>query len=115
MRGAAALRPNPRDRLRGKGMEKTNTARRLPIGAEAVATGGVHFRVWAPRRHRVELVFEAGPSGVELTPEGNGYFSGEVLSAALGPSTDFGSTTIRRPIPILPRASNRRGRTDRPR
>ncbi len=31
--------------------------RRLPIGAEVVPGGGVHFRVWAPARRRVEVVF----------------------------------------------------------
>ena len=32
--------------------------RRLPVGAEVQASGGVHFRVWAPRRKRVEVVLE---------------------------------------------------------
>ncbi|HEY4593275.1 MAG TPA: hypothetical protein VIJ61_12755, partial [Thermoanaerobaculia bacterium] len=31
--------------------------RRLPVGAE-IAPGGVHFRVWAPRCEKVEVVFE---------------------------------------------------------
>ena len=31
--------------------------RNLPIGAE-VTPEGVHFRVWAPSRQRVEVVFE---------------------------------------------------------
>ena len=31
-------------------------SRRLPIGAEALPSGGVHFRVWASRRHQVEVV-----------------------------------------------------------
>ena len=65
-------------------MENRKTTRRLPIGAETV-TGGVHFRVWAPRRRRVEVVFEAGSPGVKLAPEGSGYFSGEVSS--VGPGT----------------------------
>jgi 1,4-alpha-glucan branching enzyme len=39
-------------------MEATKPARRLPVGAEALPGGGVHFRVWAPRRRRVEVVFE---------------------------------------------------------
>ena len=33
-------------------------SRRLPVGAEPVMHGGVHFRVWAPGRQRVEIVFE---------------------------------------------------------
>jgi maltooligosyltrehalose trehalohydrolase len=45
----------------------------LPIGAEVVPEG-VHFRVWAPRRRRVEVVHDAGTA--ELEGEGDGYFSG---------------------------------------
>lgn len=48
--------------------------RRLPIGAEP-AGGGVHFRVWAPRRNRVDVVIE-GAKAVALDCEPNGYFSG---------------------------------------
>lgn len=46
---------------------------------------GVHFRVWAPKRQKVEVVFRdsAGPS--ELLDEGNGYFSG--LVEGVGPGT----------------------------
>jgi maltooligosyltrehalose trehalohydrolase len=63
-------------------------ARRLPVGAELVP-GGVHFRVWAPRRQRVEVVFErdAGPRRglalpvTRLAPNGGGYFSGTVAAA----------------------------------
>jgi maltooligosyltrehalose trehalohydrolase len=61
--------------------------RRLPVGAE-VAAGGVHVRVWAPRRERVEVVFEEAseewPVDFELTPEGDGYFSGLVPGAGAG-------------------------------
>ncbi len=35
--------------------------RRLPIGAEVLPSGGVHFRVWAPRQRTVEVVLQAGP------------------------------------------------------
>ena len=58
------------------------TQRRLPVGAEPVPEG-VHFRVWAPRRRKVEVVFEGRP-GVELTPEGDGYFSGLAPGAGAG-------------------------------
>jgi maltooligosyltrehalose trehalohydrolase len=68
---------------------------RLPIGAEVLATGGVRFRVWAPRCRAVEVVLEGeagsspheGESATALTPEGNGYFSGVVGSA--GPGTRY--------------------------
>lgn len=66
--------------------------RRLPVGAEPSPQGGVHFRVWAPRRRRVEVVIEGGtgwetersPQAVELAPERGGYFSGWVSEAAAG-------------------------------
>jgi 1,4-alpha-glucan branching enzyme len=53
------------------------TSRRLPIGAEVLADGEMHFRVWAPLRQKVEVIIE-GPranSVVEFEPEPNGYFS----------------------------------------
>src|SRR4051794_2541523 len=61
--------------------------RRLPVGAEPRPDGTTHFRVWAPRRRRVEVVAE-GPKGdvsrgTALTAEANGYFSG-VAAAASG-------------------------------
>ncbi len=57
-----------------------SVARRLPIGAEVAADGAVHFRVWAPKRRRVELVLAQEPGKPEvlpiaLRPEGDGYFS----------------------------------------
>src|SRR5438270_293210 len=44
---------------------------RLPVGAEPAPGGGVHFRVWAPRRKKVEVVYEPrgggwGYDGVDL-------------------------------------------------
>ena len=54
--------------------------RRLPVGAEIVDHGtGVHFRVWAPKRTRVDVML--GEQAVALTPEENGYFSGVAPSA----------------------------------
>jgi maltooligosyltrehalose trehalohydrolase len=56
--------------------------RRLPVGAEVRPGGGVHFRVWAPKCRKVEVVGEAkegsitGAKGFALQPEGKGYFSG---------------------------------------
>jgi maltooligosyltrehalose trehalohydrolase len=50
--------------------------------------GGAHFRVWAPKRKQVEVVFEGEarewPVECELTPEGDGYFSGLVEGAGAG-------------------------------
>ena len=59
-------------------LEATKLARRLPVGAEVLpGGGGVHFRVWAPRRRRVEVVFEGegAPRPLMLEEEGD-YFSG---------------------------------------
>ncbi len=56
--------------------------RRYPLGAEVVRDG-VHFRVWAPIRSRVELVVEGGPS-VPLESEDGGYFSAFVGDLADG-------------------------------
>src|SRR5262249_38746503 len=66
--------------------------RRLPVGADVLPSGGVHFRVWASRRQHVEVVLEGGPGhhpGAEpiafaLAPEGDGYFSGLVPEASAG-------------------------------
>jgi maltooligosyltrehalose trehalohydrolase len=44
------------------------------VGAEVLPEGGVHFRVWAPKRRRVELVLEGRPGAVELQREQDGYF-----------------------------------------
>ncbi|HST51573.1 MAG TPA: malto-oligosyltrehalose trehalohydrolase, partial [Pyrinomonadaceae bacterium] len=59
-------------------------SRRLPVGAEVLTRGGTHFRVWAPRRERVEVVFEGGDeqSTLELEREDGGYFS--ALAANIG-------------------------------
>ncbi|HEX6746146.1 MAG TPA: malto-oligosyltrehalose trehalohydrolase [Longimicrobium sp.] len=62
--------------------------RRLSAGAEVLPAGGVHFRVWAPKRSRVEVVIEGGPGAgaapSALRAEGDGWFSGAVASAAAG-------------------------------
>src|SRR5262245_421998 len=54
--------------------------RRFPIGAEILPQGGVGFRVWAPKRRRVEVVVEDG-GATELRREETGYFSGVVEAA----------------------------------
>jgi maltooligosyltrehalose trehalohydrolase len=64
--------------------------RRLPVGAEVLPQGGVHFRVWASRCQQVTVVIESGLKAgaaevtVALMPERNGYFSGLVASAGAG-------------------------------
>ena len=56
------------------------TLRRLPIGAEVRAAGGVHFRLWAPGSERVEVVLETG-AATGLAREPGGYFSGLAAAA----------------------------------
>src|SRR5262249_1688774 len=54
-------------------------ARRLHGGAEAGEDGKVHFRVWAPRSQKVEVIIGCdvcAQAAVELNSETNGYFSG---------------------------------------
>src|SRR5207244_11911604 len=66
--------------------------RRLPIGAEVLRDGAVHFRVWAPRHTQVEVVLEQAPSepsqrnarSIKLEKEEHGYFSGLVGEATVG-------------------------------
>jgi maltooligosyltrehalose trehalohydrolase len=65
-------------------METTKLARRLPVGAEVLSGGGVHFRVWAPRRTRVEVVFEDDGAAFELERDEDGYFSTLVGRAEAG-------------------------------
>ena len=61
-------------------------SRRLPIGAEIVPSGGAFFRVWAPRRRRVEVVITRGDvaRSIPLTDEGNGYHSAAVADIVAG-------------------------------
>ncbi|MGE5620521.1 MAG: malto-oligosyltrehalose trehalohydrolase [Sphingomonadaceae bacterium] len=71
-------------------MQGAEPQRRLPVGAELLPGGGAHFRVWAPRRQRVQVVLEGGPGRngpdacLDLAPEANGYFSGKAGSAESG-------------------------------
>jgi maltooligosyltrehalose trehalohydrolase len=61
--------------------------RRHPIGAECSGGLGVDFRVWAPRRRRVEIAIESGSAGGTLhacTEEPGGYFRACVRDAQAG-------------------------------
>src|SRR5205809_1928117 len=60
----------------------TAVQRRLPVGAEAAADG-THFRVWAARHSRVEVVFDRFRT-IELEREPDGYFSGFAAGAQPG-------------------------------
>lgn len=64
---------------------RRSPARRLAVGAE-VGPDGVHFRVWAPAYHAVEVVVEDGSErvGMALAAEGRGYWSGAAAGLAAG-------------------------------
>jgi len=79
------------DRMPGAGRqalgENNRKGSRLRIGAEIEKAGGVHFRVWAPKHQRVEVVLEAGPgapAAIALQAEGQGYFTGSVAHVRAG-------------------------------
>jgi maltooligosyltrehalose trehalohydrolase len=69
-------------------MEMLLTKRRLPVGAEVLPEGGVHFRVWAPRCRRVEIVLGDKSGGnreiLELSHDEPGYYSGFASNARPG-------------------------------
>ncbi len=52
----------------------------MAIGAEPISGDLTHFRVWAPKRHRVEVVVESSPGSpaFALGKASDGYFSGQV-------------------------------------
>ena len=66
---------------------ETPVKRRYPIGAELIAPNETHFRLWAPKAKKVDLVLEESVSKTSprsfhpLTREEDGYFSG---SASVG-------------------------------
>src|SRR3954451_11611781 len=78
------------ERVPRSGKATAERPRRLPVGAEPAPGGGVHFRVWAPRRNKVEVVYEprgGAAAAADLAAEGDGSFSGHV--AAAGPGTRY--------------------------
>ncbi len=77
--------------------------RRLPVGAEVQPQGGVDFRVWAPRRRRVELVTKGG-GAVPLEPASGGYFGCHIPGA--GPGTLYGYR-LDGEQPVLPDPASR--------
>src|SRR3954466_10888742 len=64
--------------------------RRRPIGAEVQQSngvGGVHFRVWSPKRNSINVVVEGGPGeGITqaLARSDEEYFEGFVEGAGAG-------------------------------
>ena len=71
----------------------SRSVRRYPIGAEALDDGRTHFRVWAPKANKLDVVLESTKGGggrgaktpptfVPLTREKSGYFSGMAEAGA---------------------------------
>jgi len=81
---------NPVSQEYGKAMSDSSAAnirRRLPIGAEVLGDGEVHFRVWSPRSREVEVVIDGQASDqavIRLAAEPNGYFSIRTARAKAG-------------------------------
>lgn len=75
-------------------MASARFRRRLPIGADVVPGGGVHFRVWAPRRRQVEAVIDPARGGgpqerIVFDREPAGYYSGFSETAGDGSTYRF--------------------------
>ncbi|HZH50131.1 MAG TPA: hypothetical protein VFD86_10205, partial [Nitrospira sp.] len=58
---------------------------RMTLGAQ-VESGGVRFRVWAPKRVRLDVVLEEDGRSFPLTKDEAGYFSALVPIAEAGMS-----------------------------
>jgi maltooligosyltrehalose trehalohydrolase len=69
-------------------MTKAKIHRRFPIGAELTGEGVTHFRVWAPKAKRLDVVLESSPENEAkrtfhpLEAESGGYFSGIIAANA---------------------------------
>ena len=67
-------------------MSMSQANRRYPIGAELVGKNQTHFRAWAPKAQKVDVVLEeateAKPEFCPLTAEPGGYFSGAANASA---------------------------------
>lgn len=82
-------------------MVDQQVSRRLPMGAELQAGGGVHFRVWAPKVQSVAVVLETEKQTVELKPEADapGVFSGFVDTANASTRYRYRLGDAAKPIP----------------
>src|SRR3954468_19281753 len=72
--------------------------RRLPVGAEPLPEGGVHFRVWAPRVHEIAVEIDGG-GPIPLQGEADGYYSGLVAEAHPGMHYGFRADTLDKLLP----------------
>lgn len=69
-------------------MTDARIQRRYPIGAELIGEDRTHFRVWAPKARRLDVVLESSPENEAertfhpLEAESGGYFSGAITANA---------------------------------
>src|SRR3954454_13001242 len=91
----AALRENESGAQRGA---SAGIPRHLPVGAEPLAAGGVHFRVWAPRVREIAVEIDGGPP-IALNAEADGYYSGLAVDARPGLRYGFRTDTLDRLLP----------------
>src|SRR5881392_1202776 len=91
-------------------MNRTELARRLPVGAELQQGGGADVRVWAPAVRKMDLVIpgERGDRVISMQAEPDGYFRAFDAEARVngrywfrldGPSTELGAGDRLRPDP----------------
>src|ERR1051325_11694918 len=74
--------------------------RRLPVGADLLTAGGVHFRVWAPHSTKLEVVIQSGRgSSTEMSKDGSGYWSAIVAEAGPGDLYRFRIDGADSPVP----------------
>ena len=70
--------------------QQPNPYMSLRLGAHLLeADQGVRFRVWAPDRKRLQVVFESGRGDVDMTAEAEGYFAAEVSGVGAGANYKF--------------------------
>ena len=91
--------------------------RRLPVGAEVIPAGGVHFRVWAPIATGVEVVLEGAPGrpiGSRSRPRATGTSRARPRTPAPARCYRYRLDGGRRCCPIPRRGSSPPDRTGRP-
>ncbi len=87
-REIAEAQSRPAAEERKTGVTQAHICRRYPIGAELIGANETHFRVWAPKARRVDLVLEesaaknARRTFHPLEREEGSYFSGTANAAA---------------------------------
>jgi maltooligosyltrehalose trehalohydrolase len=83
-------------------MTAAGLARRFPIGAEVLASGRTHVRVWAPARRRVAVAHGPGlgcTAPLAAEQDGDGMFSGLVDGLSVGGLYAFRLDDDPRPYP----------------